>query len=272
MSELVRRWREQGLSIGLVPTMGALHEGHASLIRRARRGNDRVVVSIFVNPAQFGPGEDYARYPRALSRDLALCRRCGADAVYHPGVSQVYPEGFSTAVQVSGLSERLEGKFRPGHFRGVATVVLKLLETTRPERAYFGEKDYQQLTLVRRMASDLDLGVAIVGCPTARQPDGLALSSRNAYLSPRERALAPAIHAALVAARGLARGGASPKAVERRARARILASIPQARVDYVELVDARTLRPAERARGRLRLLAAVWLGKTRLIDNIPVFN
>jgi pantoate--beta-alanine ligase len=241
--------------------MGALHAGHASLIRRARRENDRVVVSIFVNPAQFGPNEDFNRYPRAFAADRKLCAGCGADAIYHPSVAQVYPEGFGTFVEPpASLANVLEGEFRPGHFRGVATVVLKLLETVRPARAYFGEKDWQQLAVVRRMAADLDLDAKIIGCPTIRDADGLALSSRNAYLSAEERAAAPRIHEALKL--GDARAAA----------ARIRAALPGARIDYVRLVDAVTLVPRGPKTRALRLLAAVRVGRTRLIDNVPVSN
>ncbi len=272
MASLSRRWKRAGESIGFVPTMGALHDGHASLIRQARRENDRVVVSVFVNPTQFGPHEDYSRYPRTFPADRRLCASAGADAVYHPSVEQVYPDGFGTYVEPpASLTTVLEGAFRPGHFRGVATVVLKLLETVAPTRAYFGEKDYQQLTVLRRMAQDLDLPSAIVGCPTVREADGLALSSRNVYLSDDERAAAPAIQAALQAAAAKARGrGASPRSIEALGRRLILSVIPEAKIDYVALADAATLQPARALRGELRLLAAIRVGKTRLIDNIPV--
>ena len=273
MAALSRRWRAAGKTVGFVPTMGALHEGHASLVRRARRENDRVVVSVFVNPAQFGPNEDFSRYPRTFAADRKLCAAAGADAVYHPSVEQVYPEGFGTMVEPpAALTTVLEGAFRPGHFLGVATVVLKLLETARPTRAYFGEKDFQQLAVLRRMRQDLDLDVEIVGCPTVREDDGLALSSRNVYLSPDERLAAPAIQAALSAAAAKARAdrAGSPRAVEALGRKLILGVIPEARIDYVALADAATLRPARVLRGELRLLAAVRVGKTRLIDNIPV--
>lgn len=270
MSALSERWRREGRSVGFVPTMGALHAAHARLIRRARRENARVVVSVFVNPIQFGPGEDFARYPRPLRRDAALCRREGVDALYLPAPSSMYPPGFDSAVEVRGLSEPLCGAFRPGHFRGVATVVLKLLLQTRPRRLYLGEKDFQQLAVVRRMVRDLDLPVRVVGCPTVREKDGLAFSSRNAYLSPRERSWAPRLYRALrLGARAAGKPGAS--------RGRVLAAmrsevrrIPGVRVDYLELADEGTLRPARALRGRLRLLGAVRVGRTRLIDNIPL--
>lgn len=273
MTALAASWRKKGESTGFVPTMGALHEGHAALIRRARRENDRVVVSVFVNPAQFGPKEDFSRYPRSFAADSKLCAACGADAVYHPSPDEVYPEGFATSVEVRGLSELLCGRFRPGHFRGVATVVLKLLETVRPDRAYFGEKDFQQLVIIRRMVQDLGLPVSIVGCPTVREKDGLALSSRNAYLKPSERAAAPDIYATLKLGSELAtarRAGLRPARLISRLRREILRRIKGVQIDYISLVDSATLEDAKALEGNLRLLAAVWIGKTRLIDNVPV--
>lgn len=266
MQAAARRWRGEGKTIGFVPTMGALHEGHAALIRRARRETDRVVVSIFVNPLQFGPKEDFKKYPRTLAGDRALCRGLGVDAVYTPSSQAMYPEGFGTAVMVRGLPDVLDGKFRPGHFQGVATVVLKLFEAVGPDSAYFGEKDFQQLAVIRRMAEDLNLPVQVVGCPTVREKDGLALSSRNRYLSPEERGLAPLFHASLVEA---ARRARSPKELAALA-SRGIRRIPSVKIDYVAVVDAETLLPAKVLRGELRVLAAIRLGKTRLIDNIPV--
>jgi pantoate--beta-alanine ligase len=254
--------------VGFVPTMGALHAGHLSLIARALQDDDRVVVSIFVNPMQFGPKEDYARYPRPLRKDAALCRAAGAHALYRPSAAAMYPAGFRTRVEVEGLGEVLCGRFRPGHFSGVATVVLKLLNQIRPHRLYLGEKDYQQLAVLRRMAADLDLPVRVVGCPTVREPDGLALSSRNVRLSRSERLLAPGLHDALLAG-AVRRRGATLAALRGRMR-RAARLIPRARLDYLEVVDARTLERPARIRGRLRLLGALRLGKTRLIDNIPL--
>lgn len=271
MRRLALAWRRQGRTIGLVPTMGALHSGHASLIERAARENDRVVVSIFVNPKQFGPNEDFARYPRAFASDRRLCARAGAHAVYHPQVAAMYPEGFSTSVKVHGLSELLCGAFRPGHFEGVATVVLKLLEAVGPDRSYFGEKDYQQLVIIKTMARDLDLPGAIVGCPIIRERDGLALSSRNRYLAPQERAWAAELNAALRLAVKALRAGASPRQAEASAKRHLVKSIPLIRIDYVSVVDAKTLLPAGRPqekRRKIRVLAAVRLGNTRLIDNL----
>lgn len=266
MQSLARRWQRRGLSIGFVPTMGALHEGHASLIRRARRETDRIVVSIFVNPLQFGPKEDFRRYPRTLDEDRVLCRREGVHAIYLPDAAAMYPKEFKTSVEVRGLSELLCGKFRPGHFKGVATVVLKLLEAVRPDKAYFGEKDFQQLAILRRMAEDLNLPARVVGCPTAREKDGLAMSSRNRHLSPAERSQASLLHASLAGAAGRAR---APEELVARARRGIL-RIPKVKIDYVALVDGQTLEPAKSLRGSLRLLAAIRMGKTRLIDNVPI--
>lgn len=270
VGRLTAAWRRKGESVGFVPTMGALHEAHLSLVARARRENDRVAVSIFVNPRQFGPGEDLSRYPRPFAADAALCRGTGADVLYHPGPDAMYPAGYRTHAEVEGLSDVLCGASRPGHFRGVATVVLKLLNQVAPDRLYLGEKDFQQLCVIRRLVVDLDLPVKVVGCALVRAEDGLALSSRNAYLSPAERAAAPALHRALLeGTREAARRGATPDTVERAARA-ALARTPAFRLDYLTLVDERTLtRPAALA-GPLRLLTAAFLGNTRLIDNMPV--
>ncbi len=256
LRRLSDRWRREGRTIGFVPTMGALHEGHASLIRRAAEECGRVVVSIFVNPKQFGPKEDFARYPRTFAADKKLCAKAGAHAIYFPSAQAMYPPGFSTTVSVSGVTAPLEGARRPGHFDGVATVVAKLLIAARPDRAYFGEKDFQQLAVVRRLAADLDLGCAIVGCRIVRERDGLAMSSRNRYLSPSERAAAPLIHRALALGPGKARAA--------------MRKIPGAKLDYVELVDADTFRKPTPKTKRRRLLAAVRLGATRLIDNTDI--
>lgn len=259
----VRDWT--AYSIGLVPTMGALHAGHRSLIARAAAENDKVVVSIFVNPLQFGPNEDLSRYPRPLENDLEMLLDMDVDAVYLPSVADMYPDGATTRVVVGGVAEPLEGAARPGHFEGVATVVTKLLWTVEPDRAYFGQKDAQQLAVVRRLAADLDTGVEIVGCPTVRDADGLAVSSRNAYLSPSERHAAVSLSRALrTAAEAYAAGEHDP--VRLRARIHeILAAEPLAGVDYAELVDPSTFRPS----GTLAVLA-VKIGKTRLIDNHDV--
>lgn len=270
MRRLVMGWRRRRLSVGFVPTMGALHRGHLSLIRRARRENDRVVTSIFVNPLQFGPGEDYLRYPRPLSRDRSLCRGAGVDALYLPAAAVMVPDGFRTTVEVRELSDRLCGAFRPGHFRGVATAVLKLLNAVMPDRAYFGEKDFQQWVILGRMVRDLDMPVSIVSCPTVREEDGLALSSRNVYLDPRERAWAAALNRTLRFGAELARRpGARRRAVEGRMRRELL-KLRDTAVDYAAVVDASTLEPPQKLEGKLRIAAAVRIGRTRLIDNIPL--
>jgi pantoate--beta-alanine ligase len=261
LGRLVSSWRSRGMTVAFVPTMGALHSGHAELIRRGARDCDRVVVSVFVNPLQFGPHEDFSRYPRALPADRRLCAQAGAHAVYAPSVTQMYPEGFATAVSVAKISDLYCGKYRPGHFTGVATVVLKLFNQVRPDRAYFGEKDFQQLTILRRMVSDLDVPVDLIGVPTVREADGLALSSRNAYLTPDQRAAAPAFRAALFAA-------AKSKNVSAAVRKALLGT--PLKLQYAAVADARTLAPAKGRSGSRRLLAAAYLGKTRLIDNIPL--
>ena len=268
----VSAWREgRGATVALVPTMGALHAGHISLVKLAKAQADRVVASIFVNPRQFGEGEDFGRYPRTEAADQELLAAAGCDLLYAPGPRDMYPEGFATTVNVAGVSEPLEGGSRPGHFAGVATVVAKLLLQARPDLAVFGEKDWQQLQVIRRLVRDLDLPVDVLGAPIARDADGLALSSRNAYLDEAERRVAPRLHVLLEQAAGALARGAAVERVERTGR-EALAQIGFARVDYLEVREPETLasvdpgpllRPA-------RLLAAAWLGGTRLIDNIPV--
>jgi pantoate--beta-alanine ligase len=262
--------RRRGLSVGLVPTMGALHEGHAGLIRAARAETGFVVVSIFVNPAQFGPHEDLDRYPRPLAHDLEVCGREGADLVFHPDAATVYPPGFCTFVEVTGLQDGMEGRARPGHFRGVATVVLKLFSMVQPDVAYFGQKDGQQARLVRQMVADLDLPIRLRVCPTARAPDGLALSSRNQYLDAGQRREAVALYEALEQARDLIERGERDPAAVRQALAARVAAAPGAALDYAEVVDAESLRPVERLHGRVMLALAVKFGTTRLIDNVLV--
>ena len=262
--------RAHGRSVGLVPTMGALHAGHAALIRRAASECDVVAVTVFVNPLQFGPGEDLSRYPRTLPADVALAAGCGAGIVFSPPVEEMYPGPVLTSVRVSGLTEVLEGASRPGHFDGVATVVTKLFAIAGRCRAYFGEKDFQQLAVVRRLAADLSLPVEVVGCATVREQDGLALSSRNAYLSPEERAVAPLLHAALVAGAAAVTAGETDPAAVASVVARTVGSEPRFGLDYAAAVDPDTLRsPAELTPGReVRLLVAAHLGTTRLIDNL----
>ena len=262
MLEASRRWRVAGKSIGLVPTMGALHAGHLSLVDRARTENDVVVVSIFVNPIQFGPGEDFERYPRDFEHDAVLLGKAGTDAIYRPSVEAMYPPGATTRVIVHGVAEPLEGVARPHHFEGVATVVTKLFTAVEPDRAYFGQKDAQQVAVVKRLVADLDLGVEVVVSPTLREPDGLAMSSRNAYLDAEERKAAGALSSALrLAARAYAAGERDPDALRAILRSR-LDSEPLVAADYAEVVDAATFRKP----GSLAVIAAR-IGKTRLIDN-----
>ncbi len=263
--------RRGGKTVALVPTMGALHGAHARLMRRARGLADVVVVSIFVNPVQFGPNEDFARYPRPVRSDLDLCAREGVDVVFLPSARQMYPEGFSTYVSEEVLSVGLCGRIRPGHFRGVGTVVLKLFNLVGPDAAVFGRKDFQQLQVIRKMVSDLNLPVRVVAAPTVREKDGLAVSSRNRYLSPAERREAARIHGALEWARDRVRAGETrarllQSGVEKRLRA-----VPGLRrIDYVAVVDARTLGEQTRVRRPAVMALAAWLGRTRLIDNIDL--
>lgn len=269
LRQQVAQWRAAGESVGLVPTMGALHEGHLSLVRRAREQCARAVVSIFVNPTQFGPNEDFARYPRDLAGDAAKLATVGADAIFAPAVAEMYPPGAATTVTVSGLTDGLCGPFRPGHFQGVATIVTKLLLQGLPDAAYFGEKDYQQLQVIKRFVRDLDIPVRIEAVPTYRESDGLAMSSRNAYLTPEERAIAPTLYRVLnsVAAE-MARGGSAAVAIARGSAELLAAGFTK--IDYLDAVDAATLKSVERAEGPTRIAAAAFLGKTRLIDNVPV--
>ncbi len=265
----VGAYRAAGESVALVPTMGALHEGHLALVRAAQRLCRRTIATIFVNPTQFGPKEDFRSYPRDEAADIAKLVAIGADALFAPALEETYPPGFSTTVTVAGVSEGLCGDFRPGHFAGVATVVTKLLLQAMPDVALFGEKDYQQLLLIKRLARDLDIPVRIAGVETVREPDGLALSSRNRYLSPAERRAAPLLFRVLtrIAERLAAGAEAAPLLAEGRA---TLADAGFAPVQYLEVRDAETLHPLARAERPARVLAAAYLGKTRLIDNVPV--
>ena len=257
-----------GRTIGLVPTMGALHPGHLSLVRRGRAETGCVVMSIYVNPLQFGPGEDYRAYPRNSERDAGLARHAGVDLLFVPDDREIHVEGHRTFVEVEGLQDVLCGRSRPGHFRGVTTVVAKLLSIIRPHAAYFGEKDAQQLRIIRRMVRDLHFGCAIVGCPIVRDAEGLALSSRNAYLSEAELRAAPVLFRALQAASAAAaRGERNTGTLVALVRG-VIAAEPLARIDYVEAVDDETLRPVDALTGRVLLAVAAWFGKARLIDNI----
>jgi len=262
-------WREAGEIIALVPTMGALHAGHMALIDAAKAGADRVVASIFVNPLQFGPNEDLARYPRREDEDAALLEHHGCNLLWLPTVDQLYPPGFATTISVSGVSERWDGAARPGHFAGVATVVAKLFTAVRPDLAFFGEKDFQQLAVIRRMEADLGLGVTVRGVPTVRDPDGLALSSRNAYLSSDDRQSALALPQSLEQARAAILGG-EPVEVALDDAKRKLTAAGFSRIDYVALVDSATLEPLNSPAGEMRLIAAAVIGTTRLIDNVAV--
>lgn len=265
----VSEWRAAGESVGLAPTMGALHDGHLALVRRAKAECRRAVATIFVNPTQFGPNEDFAAYPRDEARDRALLGAVDCDLLFAPSAEEVYPDGFATTVTVKGLTRHLCGPFRPGHFAGVATVVTKLLLMARPARAYFGEKDFQQLQVIRHLVRDLDIPVLIVGVPTVREADGLALSSRNRYLTPAERRAASALPRLMQNLAARLAAGADAEAVLAEGRAR-LAAASFDRVDYLELADEATLTPTTKPAGPARLFAAAWIGRTRLIDNWPV--
>ncbi len=270
MSSVARKIRrEQDRTIGLVPTMGALHEGHLSLVREARRMCDVVVVSVFVNPAQFGPGEDYERYPRDLTKDTALLTDYNVDYIFAPTVEEMYPRGFSTYVKVDGLSEQLEGAARPGHFRGVATVVAILLNTVRPDFAFFGQKDAQQALIIKRLIKDLAFETELVVLPTVREDSGLAISSRNLYLSQDEQVAAGVIHRALKEAKAIYRDGERSAGKIAEVVRSMIEAEPRARLDYVTVADAETMERLDKLDDRPILIAvAVYLGKTRLIDNM----
>jgi len=269
LRDKVAAWKRSGMLVGVVPTMGALHDGHLSLVREARQQSDRVIVTIFVNPMQFNNKDDLKKYPRDESHDLAMLDAEGVDVLFAPGVDEVYPEGFSTVVSVSGVSEPMEGAFRPGHFEGVATVVAKLFGMTQAGRAFFGEKDWQQLQVVKRLVTDLNIPVRVIGCPTIRETDGLAMSSRNVRLSAEERAIAPRLHEIMQAAAAQMRGGKNVG----RALIDAAAEIVEAGfhdVEYLELRTVEGLRPAEDLSEPARMLVAAYLGDVRLIDNIAV--
>lgn len=264
------RAHRQGKSIGFVPTMGCLHQGHLSLIRRSLKENDLTVVSIFVNPAQFGPGEDFKRYPRNFRRDSHLCRENGVDILFHPGVRAMYPDEYKTYVEVEGLSNVLCGVSRPGHFRGVSTVVLKLLQIVWPQRAYFGQKDAQQALVIRQMVKDLNLAVKIKILPIIRERDGLAMSSRNSYLDAGQRKEAIILYSALQTAVGMIKSGhRAPREIIARMR-EMISKTPGARIDYIKIVQSDSLKEASVIKGRLLIALAVYFGSTRLIDNLTI--
>ncbi|MGB9430630.1 MAG: pantoate--beta-alanine ligase [Candidatus Acidiferrum sp.] len=270
MKEKAGEARQEQRVIGLVPTMGALHAGHLALVERARKECSPVYASIFLNPTQFGPNEDLSKYPRPLEVDLEKLTNAKADGLFLPSAEEIYPAGFSTYVHVEGISERLEGKSRPGHFRGVATVVLKLFEVVHPQYAYFGRKDAQQVRIIQKMVRDLNLDVELVVCPTVREADGLALSSRNAYLGAEERNASTVLYRALQAARKELAAGVRDALQLQRTMRKVLASEPRAHADYAEIVDAESFEPVVRVSRRCYALLAVYLGKTRLIDNMLI--
>ncbi|MCI8874610.1 MAG: pantoate--beta-alanine ligase [Lachnospiraceae bacterium] len=263
----VKAWRKEGLSVGLVPTMGYLHEGHKSLIDRAVKENDKVVVSDFVNPIQFGVNEDLSTYPRDIEADKKLCESAGADLIFHPAPEEMYAPDFSTFVETEGVSAGLCGKTRPTHFRGVCTVVSKLFHIVMPDKAYFGEKDAQQLAVIRRMVRDLNMDIEIVGCPIVREGDGLAKSSRNTYLSSEERKAALVLSKAVFAGKEMMEQGERDAAEIVSHMKSIIEAEPLAKIDYVEMVDADSIKPISVAQGRVLTAMAVYIGTTRLIDN-----
>ncbi|MBN1526035.1 MAG: pantoate--beta-alanine ligase [Candidatus Omnitrophica bacterium] len=270
MSTFSKTAKKEGKSIGLVPTMGALHEGHLSLVRAAKKENDIVVMSVFVNPIQFGPSEDLDKYPRDFKRDGEMARAAGVDAVFHPSASQMYPEGFSTYVNVEGLTDTLCGASRPGHFRGVTTVVMKLFAIVKPDAAYFGQKDAQQAIVVKKMAEDLNLDIDVRILPVVREKDGLAMSSRNAYLSTDERKDSAVLYQALRKAEDLMRQGETDPAKVVKAMEGMIKAKQNARIDYIAVVDPKNLRDAKTVSGDALVALAVFIGKTRLIDNVIV--
>lgn len=265
---IIRGWRREGLRVGLVPTMGYLHDGHKSLIVKAVSENDRVVVSDFVNPTQFGVGEDLASYPRDIERDAAICEEAGADLIFHPEPEEMYFADNCTFVDMDKLTKGLCGKTRPTHFRGVCTVVSKLFHIVTPDKVYFGQKDAQQLAVIRRMVRDLNFDIEIVGCPIVREADGLAMSSRNTYLSKEERIAALILHKSLMLGKGMAEQGERDAAKIKAAITRNIETEPLARVDYVEIVNPDTLEELEKIEGEALMATAVYIGKTRLIDNV----
>ncbi|MBA1334632.1 MAG: Pantoate--beta-alanine ligase [Firmicutes bacterium] len=270
LRKLLERERQKGKSLGFVPTMGFLHKGHLSLMERARRENDVVAASIFVNPTQFGPGEDYGTYPRDLPRDIRLARSAGVDYLFVPEADEMYPDNSITFVDMEGLTDVLCGASRPGHFRGVMTVVTKLFNIVKPDRAYFGQKDAQQVLIIKKMVKDLDMDIDIVEMPIVREEDGLAMSSRNSYLTASERKSALVISRSLSDARDSIKEGENRAGFIKEAIRREISTEQNASIDYIEIVDAETLKPIERIKGGVLIAVAVRIGKTRLIDNIKL--
>ena len=267
MKDQVAAWKAAGLTIGLVPTMGSLHEGHMSLMDTARATCDKVVVSVFVNPLQFGPDEDYDNYPRDIMRDGAICEEHGVDVVFHPSPEEMYGPAYNTYVVMETLTDALCGASRPGHFRGVCTVVTKLFNIVEPDRVFFGQKDAQQLAIIRRMVADLNMNVQVTGCPIVREESGLAKSSRNAYLSPEEREAALVLSRAIFAGQRAVRDGERDAAALKRLMTGIIEAEPAARIDYIEVVDGETMQPIDQLGRSVLAAMAVYIGKTRLIDN-----
>ena len=267
MQAFSREQKKAGKVIGLVPTMGALHEGHLTLMRTAKAACDVVIASVFVNPTQFGPNEDFEAYPRDLNKDAALCEEAGADLIFHPEPEEMYPDGFCSSVNMTGLTDALCGKSRPIHFQGVCTVVSKLFNIAAPDNAYFGEKDAQQLAIIKRMVKDLNFDIKITGCPIIREEDGLAKSSRNTYLNPEERQAALVLSKAVKCGRSLVEGGEKDSAVILKEMKSIIENEPLARIDYVEIVDMNTMKNIDKVKGDVLCAMAVYIGKTRLIDN-----
>lgn len=268
--ERVNAWKREGLTVGFVPTMGYLHEGHKSLMQAARSNNDKVVVSVFVNPMQFGPNEDLESYPRDFEKDSALCESVGVDLIFHPEPEEMYADGFCSYVDMNGLTTELCGKSRPIHFRGVQTVVLKLFNIVKPDRAYFGQKDAQQLAVIKRMVEDLNVDTEIVGCPIVREADGLAKSSRNTYLNPDERKAALILSRSLKLGRKLIENGETDANAVIKAITDSINTEPLAKIDYVDVVDFDTITPVDRIGKSVLVAIAVYIGKTRLIDNFII--
>lgn len=264
---IVKSWRKDGLTVGLVPTMGYLHQGHASLIDESVKNNDRTVVSVFVNPMQFAPNEDLESYPRDIDHDRKLCEEHGADIIFNPEPDQMYGAGFSTYVDMDVLTEDLCGKSRPIHFRGVCTVVTKLFNIVKPDNAYFGQKDAQQLAIIKHMAEDLNMDINVVGCPIIREDDGLAKSSRNTYLTPEERKAALILYKAICLGEELAQNGERDCSVIIDEMKKKINSEPRAKIDYVKIVDSKTMQPVDKIENPVLCAIAVYIGKTRLIDN-----